>query len=282
MISEFVKPGHFYSVIPNISKNYKSKKLEFINLDFNDEKHEKIIDELSVYLKDFDKTFGHSNAQERQKDLKYTVLNGAFEWMDARILYYFMQKLKPKKIIEIGAGNSTLLMTNTKDNFGLEAQITSIEPYPNDFLIALEKQKKITLVTKNLQDVDTKTFSELEENDILFIDSSHVLKLDSDVMYYFNKIFPLLKKGVMIHIHDIFFPNDYPLDWFKEGRFWNEQYFLYVFLQYNTKFKIEFCNSYSEYKFHDLLNELQKNTYERLNKKINSVFSGGSIWILTQ
>lgn len=138
---------------------------------------------------------------------------------------------------------------------------------------------KINLISDKLENINLSLFQKLEHNDILFIDSSHVAKLGSDVMYYFTKIFPLLKKGVVVHIHDIFFPFDYPLQWLKEGRFWNEQYFLYVFLQYNTKYKIQFCNSYSGYKFNDRLKEIQKNSYEIKNGITTGVYSGGSIWL---
>ena len=93
------------------------------------------------------------------------------------------------------------------------------------------------------------------------------------------KIFPLLKKNVLVHIHDIFFPYDYPLEWLKNGRFWNEQYFLFAFLQYNSKFKVHFCNSYSGYKFREKLYSIQQNTFEKVNNLVDGVYSGGSMWI---
>jgi len=148
--------------------------------------------------------------------------------------------------------------------FQLELDIVCIEPYPSDYLKKLNEMGEITLLEKRLEEIDLSLFTTLSENDILFIDSSHVLKLESDVMYYFTKIFPLLQKNVLVHIHDIFFPYDYPLSWLKEGRFWNEQYALYLFLQYNTKFQIQFCNSYSEYKYPKELKKIQKNAYEKV------------------
>lgn len=279
MINEFVNPGHFYSVIPNINKDYNNNDTKFLDLDFNDNNHIKILNEINNYLNNFDNEFGHTNVLDRQHNLKYTLLNGAFEWMDSRLLYYFLQKNKPKKIIEIGSGNSTLLIYNTKILLNLDLDIICIEPYPSDYLLKLHDLGKITLIKDCLENIDLSIFKTLGENDILFIDSSHVLKLDSDVMFYFTKIFPLLNKNVLIHIHDIFFPYDYPLKWLKEGRFWNEQYFLYIFLQYNTKFKIHFCNSYSHFKYFEKLKNIQKNTYEIKNKHCDSVFSGGSIWL---
>jgi predicted O-methyltransferase YrrM len=282
MINEFVKPGHFYSVIPKITEEYTDENSEkFLNLDFNEESHMEILDDLPNYLVVFDKTFGtEENISVRQQKGKYSLLNGAFEWMDARLLHYFLQKKKPKRIIEIGSGNSTLLTCNTKKMFDLDIKITCIEPYPSNYLSQLHKNGTIHLIQSNLEKVETELFTSLEENDILFIDSSHVLKLDSDVMYYFTKIFPLLKKGVLIHIHDIFFPYDYPVSWLKEGRFWNEQYFLYVFLQYNSRFKIIFCNSYSQYKYREKLRDIQKDSYEKKTGVNKDVFSGGSIWLI--
>lgn len=279
MINEWFYPGHFYSVIPNITKDYNKNETTFLNLDFNETSHKIILDEISEYLTKFDEEFGKTNVVERANDFKYTLLNGHFEWMDARLLYYFLQKNKPKKIIEIGSGNSTLLTLNTKQIFNLDLDIICIEPYPSEILIKLHNTGKITLINNCLQNVDLNIFTKLTENDILFIDSSHVGKLDSDVMFYFTKIFPLLNKNVLVHIHDIFFPYDYPLEWLKEGRFWNEQYFLYTFLQYNTKFSIKFCNSYSLYKYPNELELIQKNCFEKTYNPNIKTFSGGSIWL---
>jgi len=215
MINEIFPPGHFYSVIPSITKEYNNNETKFINLDFNETSHKLILNEIKDFLVNFDKEFGHTDVSARQNNLQYTLLNGAFEFMDARLLHYFLQKNKPKKIIEIGSGNSTLLTYNTKLMFNLDTDIICIEPYPSDYLKKLNDTGKITLIQSCLENIDLNIFTTLTENDILFIDSSHVLKLDSDVMFYFTKIFPLLNKNVLIHIHDIFFPYDYPLEWIK-------------------------------------------------------------------
>ena len=280
MINESFPPGHLYSVIPNIKQDYTNTKTKFLHLDFNEKKHVQVLSEINKYLTKFDSEFGHTDVTQRQIEHKYTLLNGAFEWMDARLLHYFLQKNKPTKIIEIGSGNSTLLTYNTKQMFNLDLDIICIEQYPSNYLEELHNAGKITLIKENLENVDLNIFNRITSNDILFIDSSHVLKLDSDVMFYFTQIFPLLNKGVLIHIHDIFFPYDYPLEWLKEGRFWNEQYFLYTFLQYNTKFKIQFCNSYSGYKYRNELKTIQQNTYEIKNNFTNDIYSGGSIWLV--
>ncbi|MFN4151401.1 MAG: class I SAM-dependent methyltransferase, partial [Candidatus Sericytochromatia bacterium] len=121
-----------------------------------------------------------------------------------------------------------------------------IEPYP-DLLLSLIKSKndiKNKLISKKLQEVSVKIFKSLKENDILFIDSTHISKFNSDVNYIFFKILPTLNKGVIIHFHDIFHPFEYPFSWLKQGIFWNEIYLLRAFLQFNTTFKIIYFNNY--------------------------------------
>jgi hypothetical protein len=111
---------------------------------------------------------------------------------------------------------------------------------------------------------------ELEENDVLFIDSTHAAKFNSDVNYVFHKILPILSKGVYIHFHDIFYPFEYPKEWLLEGRAWNEQYILRAFLEYNINFKIVLFNTYLETMY-----------YEQLKDRFPLIYknTGGSIWI---
>ncbi len=288
IVSEKHIPGHFYSVIPSVQSSFNEDGMvKFDKIDFNEDSHKKIIQELPNYLIDYDNEFSQNfnlnnkshKINENQQKGRYTLVNGSFEWMDGRMLYYFIQKNQPKRIIEIGSGNSTLLMYNTIQKFNLNTQITCIEPYPFKFLEDLHNTGKINLMKEKLENINLDLFKTLEANDILFIDSSHVGKLNSDVLYYFTKIFPVLNKNVIIHIHDIFFPYEYPSDWIRDGRFWNEQYFLYTFLQYNTKFKVKYCNSYSGYKYKNELIDLQKNTYEIKNNLANQFYTGGSIWL---
>ena len=103
MISECFEPGHFYSVIPHITSNYNNTNPKFLDLDFNDSNHTCILNELNNYLQDFDTSFGSSNNNvntilQRKNNLQYSLMNGSFEWMDARILYYFLQKITLKRL----------------------------------------------------------------------------------------------------------------------------------------------------------------------------------------
>ncbi|MCX6722976.1 MAG: class I SAM-dependent methyltransferase [Candidatus Staskawiczbacteria bacterium] len=175
---------------------------------------------------------------------------------------------KPKKIIEIGSGNSTYLSTQAvlknKEENGKTAEFITVEPYPCK--IIQEGFPGLTkLIKKEVQDVNLDEFDKLEENDILFIDSSHVLKIGGDVQYEYLKILPRINKGVIIHIHDVFFPVEYPKRWvLQEHRFWTEQYLLISFLMFNKDFEILWAGSYMNLNYSNLLkdafNSYDKNT----------------------
>jgi len=116
-------------------------------------------------------------------------------------------------------------------------------------LITDQDRSRITVVARNVQDVAPAVFEELSAGDILFIDSSHVSKTNSDVNYLFFDILPRLPSGVYVHVHDVFFPFEYPKEWVYQGRGWNEAYLVRAFLQYNQAFEIQMFNSFIE-RFH--------------------------------
>jgi hypothetical protein len=149
---------------------------------------------------------------------------------------------------------------------------TFIEPYP-DLLMSLLKDKdhaRIRVISKRLQDVSLNEFAKLQKNDMLFIDSTHVAKLGSDVNYIFFDILPSLNPGVYVHIHDIMFPFEYPKQWIDEKRAWNEAYMLRTFLEYNSRFEIIFMNSFLQ-RFH-------KGFFQK-RMPLCLKNPGGSIWI---
>jgi predicted O-methyltransferase YrrM len=177
---------------------------------------------------------------EKRKDLEYYYNNSSFESGDGEYLYNVVRHFKPKKIIEIGCGYSTLMIQNAinqnaEDNANDACNHVSIEPYEMPWL----EQLPIELIRKKVEDVDLSVFETLEANDILFIDSSHMMRPQGDVLFEFLEILPELKSGVIVHVHDIFTPKDYPNKWILEDhRLWNEQYLLEAFLTCNTQFKI--------------------------------------------
>jgi hypothetical protein len=189
---------------------------------------------------------------EHKKDEKtYYYRNNTFAVGDVITLYNIVRKKKPSKIIEIGSGNSTLMamhaiQKNTKENEQYTCEHICIEPYEHAWLNQLD----IKLIREKVEDVSKNEFKSLKNGDILFIDSSHVIKPQGDVLFEYLELLPLLQKGVLIHIHDIFSPKDYPDDWIKTRmRLWNEQYLVEAFLSYNKEFKILHAAHYLRYTF---------------------------------
>ena len=177
---------------------------------------------------------------DRQAEYGFFYGNGAYESGDAEFLYSMVRVFKPRRITEIGSGQSTLLATtalaaNRDEDAGYHCEHVCIEPYEAKWLNRLD----VTVIRKPVELIDTSLFRRLEENDILFIDSSHIIRPQGDVLFEYFEILPILKPGVMIHIHDIFSPKDYLDEWIhSDCRFWNEQYLLEAFLSYNQEFKI--------------------------------------------
>lgn len=172
--------------------------------------------------------------------LGYHYRNGVFESGDAEFLYNMIRFHKPRKIIEIGSGQSTLLAAdavdeNRREDLHYRCDHICIEPYENEWLTQLG----VTVIRKPVESLGNSLFRELDRNDILFIDSSHMIRPQGDVLFEIFEILPVLKPGVLIHIHDIFSPKDYLSDWINTDiRFWNEQYLLEAFLSYNKEFEV--------------------------------------------
>lgn len=152
--------------------------------------------------------------------------------------------LKPPTIIEIGSGSSTKMAVKAIErNFietNLSASIICIEPYEMPWLEKLN----IEIHRKRIEEFDLSFFQQLKKNDILFIDSSHIIRPQGDVLFEYLQLLPALNKGVIIHVHDIFTPFHYPVEWIKEYRMWNEQYLLEAFLSYNKEFEILSANNF--------------------------------------
>lgn len=190
---------------------------------------------------------------------RYFLHNHAFETVDAEIYYSMLRLHQPRRIIEIGSGWSTLLSFEALRRNAAEgrpAKITAIEPYPYDYLreAVAANPDLVELWETPLQKVPLATFQELGEGDFLFIDSSHVLKIGSDVQYEFLEILPRLPSGVIVHVHDIFLPIEYPRSWVvDEHRFWNEQYLLQAYLVDNARVEVLWGGAWMHLKHPDEL-----------------------------
>ena len=198
----------------------------------------------------------------------------SFGGMDAAMLYHFVRKLQPRRIIEIGCGFSTMVISEALEANAVapgDCDFTSIDPYPRDFL--LEGASRAKMRCDKLQAVPLGEFEALSVGDILFIDSSHVVKAGSDVLYEINEILPALAVGVHIHFHDIHFPFDYTRDWIMNRHtFWNEQYALQAFLQFNAHFEILWSVAMMRAEHPELLADLIPDFDQRKQQ-------GGSFWM---
>jgi predicted O-methyltransferase YrrM len=200
-----------------------------LGIDFNDANHVRILTEVFPrYIASYRYA---DDLPETGQLTEYFTNNSQFGWLDSRTLPVLLQHLRPQRIVEIGSGFSSLLTADVnKRLLQNSAEFSCIEPYPREFL-----RKPIPglheLLIEKVEDLPISYFAELAPGDVLFIDSSHVAKTGSDVNYLAFEILPRLQPGVIVHIHDVFLPNEYPKDWvLDDNRSWNEQYLVRALL----------------------------------------------------
>ncbi|KVS42247.1 class I SAM-dependent methyltransferase [Burkholderia ubonensis] len=270
-----VPPGHYYSPIPSLEEVKKNETQLFGNaqrslpgIDFRESEQVKLLDAFAtLYYPDI------PFQAEKTEKLRFYFENPMFSYGDATSLYCMIRHLKPRRIIEIGSGFSSAVTLDTNDLFfDGKIETTFIEPNNERLLSLLTERDKTTsrIIKEIAQDVDLSVFGALEENDILFIDSSHVSKIGSDVNRIMFDVLPSLAPGVYVHFHDIFLPFEYPPQWIYEGRAWNEAYMLRAFLQYNNAFEIVLMNAFAGRFYHDFLSK---------NMPLFVRNTGGSFWI---
>jgi predicted O-methyltransferase YrrM len=250
--------GHYYSPIP--SKSEVSAYIESRNppndalpgVELRKHQQRDLLDEYVGFYREL--PFPH----EKTVGKRYYYLNDWFSYADAIFLYCFLRKHMPKRIIEVGSGFSSAVILDTVDGFLSEKpEITCIDP-DTERLVSLMMEgdrAKVELIDRKLQEVPMDIFSKLESGDLLFIDSSHVVKCGGDLCLLMFEILPRLNPGVFVHFHDVFYPFDYPSIWLRQGRYWNENYFLRAFLSYNNQWNIYFFNTYVSIFFGDVIKE---------------------------
>lgn len=262
--------GHYYSPVPSMidCERYKKKQWSDLkNINLNAYYQENLLNVFGTLYKEF--CFPY---EENLSISKYYLNCGFFDLNDAITLNLFLRHFKPSKIIEVGSGFSTLCMVETARISNINIDITCIEPYPDRLKSLVDVENDVDLHEEFLQNVDSKKITEkLKPGDLLFIDSSHVYKYGSDVMYIFKKILPNIPKGVFVHFHDVPFPFEYHDNWVDKGWYWSEAFFLEQFLAHNNDWEIVFWPSM---------------LYETLEKKVTQqmplmqkMTKGGSIFI---
>ena len=248
--------GHYYSPIPSREdvleslESRKHKTIELPDIQLNSENQFALLQEYSLFQDEIE------FPETENPSFRYHCDQPWFCYTDAIFLYCFLRKHKPKRIIEVGSGFSSAVILDTVDRcFSDYPEITFIEPYPDRLknLLKPSDSGRVQIVEKKVQDVSIDLILALEAGDLLFIDSSHVVKCGSDLHMLMFEVLPLLPPGIFVHFHDVFYPFNYPSEWFEEGRYWNENYFLRAFLSYNSEWSIYFFNSYLGLMFDDFI-----------------------------
>lgn len=244
------RPGHFYSPIcapGELARHYRdpaatASPAELPGIDLND------AGQVALWNSWRDILAGYPFAAEKRDGWRYHTDNRNFAAGDSSVLFAMLRHFQPKRLIEIGSGYSSACALDTNERYlGDALEASFIEPYPAllKSLLKAGDAEKIEIVPSGVQDVEPDYFRKLAANDILFIDSTHIMKTGSDVCYELFEILPRLAAGTIIHIHDIHHPFEYPREWVLERNYsWNEVYAVRAFLQFNSAFEILFFNDY--------------------------------------
>lgn len=271
-------PVHYYSPIPDVGDLKKreiwSKVSPMYGIDFNVHGQIKLLSHLGS-------SFGNECVwplTSEGDDTSFHLANDNFSYGCAAALYSMIRHFHPKRFIEIGSGNSSKIISQalkTNSLAGHNCEYTIIDPYPRISKTQIEIFHT-NLIADRVEMVDPNIFEELQENDILFIDSSHVVKIGDDVNFLFLDIIPKLKPGVIIHVHDISLPDEYPSSYALSEtfrQFWTEQYLLQAYLSHNQDIEILLAMHFLQSRY---ANDFQK-AFSHYNPSVHKLISG-SFW----
>ncbi len=266
-------PGHFYSPIADPVDLQERQSVLWngsallAGIDLHTEKQLQLLEEIKPFA--LESPFP---IKAQPDPTCYFYENDQFPCLDAEFLFTALRYYQPRRVIEIGSGYSTLITAEVNRHyFQNQIDFSCVEPYPRQFL--LDGVPGVSrLVTKKVQEVDLEFFENLGARDLLFIDSSHVSKIGSDVNYLFFEVIPRLRPGVIVHVHDIFLPDEYPQVWMiDEGRNWNEQYVLRAFLQNNCEWQVLWAAHF--------MGTRHTESVQATFPRYPSLGGGGSLWI---
>jgi predicted O-methyltransferase YrrM len=255
--ARFFPPGHFYSPLPSREEVAEA----FARGGFGPPFPAIELNEAAQFarLERFAAWYREQPFPEKQTNgARFYLDNPSYGHYDAIMLYGMLREARPRRIIEVGSGFSSAAMLDLNERaLGGGVQFTFIDPDMIRLrkLLRKEDENHVTLIEKRVQEVPLETFTTLGENDVLFIDSSHVSKIGSDVNRLYFDVLPILAPGVLIHIHDVAGNLEYPRDWLDEGRAWNEQYLLRAFLMNNHAYRIELFTAWLWNMRHQLIAE---------------------------
>jgi predicted O-methyltransferase YrrM len=265
-------PGHYYSPVPDLM--HLASRVDIFGRDPADVPGVRLrLAEQWSLLEELAPIAAETPFPAEQEDrLRFWFGNDSYGDGDATTLYALLRYLAPGRLIEIGAGYSTLCTLDTIEYHNLKTALTVIEPYPERLrsLLRPGDEERIRLISAPVEDVPADLVDELGAGDVLFIDSTHVLKTGSDVAYELHHLLPRLAPGVYIHLHDILPGFEYPAPWVFEGRGWNEAYAVRAFLEFNEAFQIKLWPS--------LLRQLDSDRADQFMPQL-ARNTGGCLWL---
>jgi hypothetical protein len=249
-------PGHFYSPTPShaevLARLAYLRRTKPVFDDIRIDEREQL-DLLKAFAAFYDEL---PFPERKSEECRFYYSESPFPYPDAIFLYSFLRHTTPANIIEVGSGRSSGVILDTVDRFfSAPPRVTFIEPYPANLNQMLRRQDRanVTIIEDKLQNTPLDLFTSLGRGDLLFIDSSHVLKCGSDVQFLFFEVLPRLPGGVFVHFHDVLSTFEYPEEWLLQGWYWNESYFVRAFMSYNSEWKVYFFNNYVRLHFEDFL-----------------------------
>lgn len=268
----FFPPGHFYSPVPSMAEvddAYERRAFgpPFPGIELRVEAQVALFRRLATHYPEI------GFPDQAADGWRYHFENGAYDRFDAIMLGCMLLHLRPHRVIEIGSGCSSAAMLDLNDrSLGGRMHLTIIDPVTVRVkkMLRPEDLDRVDLIESRVQDVPLERFKLLEAGDVLFIDSSHVSKIGSDVHRLFFDVLPVLQPGVYVHIHDVSATLEYPREWFAEGRAWNEQYLLHAFLMFNRAFEIALFTSWLRSAHPELVAELMPSCASG---------GGGQVWL---
>jgi predicted O-methyltransferase YrrM len=244
-----VTPNDFYSPIPDIrslSPELWEPRTELPGVDLREQAQIALLEELAASWREEYDALPRTPAGPGEPP-RFYLHNRRFGAVDAEVAYGMVRRHRPRRVIEIGAGQSTLLLLEAlraNEREGAEGTLLAIEPYPDEYVRHAAADPRLTLEATPLQALPLSLFAGLGEGDVVFIDSTHVCRIGSDVQHELLEVLPRLAPGVLVHLHDIFLPAEYPREWVTRfHRFWNEQYVLQAFLAFNRAFEVVWGSS---------------------------------------
>jgi predicted O-methyltransferase YrrM len=267
---------HYYSPVPDSralareparSRVWPAAPRETPGIDWREEEQAALLEQLSGLS---EMTFPEDPTGDPRD---YHSSNEMFAQLDAWALQAMLRHYRPRRMIEVGSGFSSLVTARVNREY-LDGSLdfTCIEPEPRQFLEAgVEGISR--LITARVEELALDPFLELADGDVLFIDTSHAVKTGGDVVFLYQEVLPRLAPGVIVHIHDIFLPADYPPAWVLEGRAWNEQYLVSAFLAFNSAFRVLLAVAWLDLNRPELLAAARPGDQERYRG------GGGSLWI---